>query len=72
VIGPAGAHKKEHCKKLAETFDIKVIETGPLLRAEVLKKTELGAKIQAAFTACEYVPDQVVCDVLKKRIAELE
>ena len=45
MIGPAGAQKKEHCKKLSETFGLKVIETGPLLKAEAQKKSDLGAKI---------------------------
>ena len=72
MIGPAGAQKKEHCKKLAEAFGLNVIEIGTLLRSEVQKKTDLGAKIQIAFNKNEYVPDQIVCDVLKKRIAECE
>lgn len=72
IVGPAGSNRREHCKKLAETFKLNVIETGALLKLEVQKKTDLGAKIQEAFDKHEYVPDQVVCDVLKKRVNECE
>ena len=60
MIGPAGSSRRDHCKKLAATYGLNVIETGSLLKLEVQKKTDLCAKIQAAFDENSYVPDEIV------------
>lgn len=45
IIGPAGSSRREHCKKLAATYGMNVVDTGSLLKLEVQKKTDLGTKI---------------------------
>ena len=72
MMGPAGSSRREHCKKLAATYGMNVIETGTLLKLEVQKKTDLGTKIQAAFDQNSFVADEIVIEVLKKKIAECE
>jgi len=49
-----------------------VIETGTLLKKEVQKQTDNGIKIKKAFDEKKYVEDEVVIQVVKKKIADLE
>lgn len=45
MLGPPGAFKKENALYISEQFGWKCIDTGDLLRKEVMKKTETGKKI---------------------------
>ena len=53
-MGPPGAFRQENSLYLAEQFGWKCITTGDLLRKEILKKSELGKKIQDSFKSYQY------------------
>ena len=53
-MGPPGSFRQENTLYLAEQFGWKCISTGDLLRKEVLKKSEVGKKIQDAFKNYQY------------------
>jgi len=44
-------------KKLKETLSFSVIETGALLRKEIIKKSDLAGDISQAFLENRYVDD---------------
>ena len=49
VLGPTGSDRKYYTKKLKETMSFSVIETGALLRKEIIKKSDLAGEISQAF-----------------------
>lgn len=53
-MGPPGSFRKENALYISEQFGWKCIDTGDLLRKEVLKKSELGKKIQDAFKSYRF------------------
>ena len=49
ILGPPGSERKEYAKRCKDKFPIVVIETGALLKKELLKKTEHAEAIKKAF-----------------------
>ena len=70
LLGPPGAGKGTQASAIVETFAIPHISTGDMLRAAVAKGTEVGLKAKAIMEAGELVPDQVVCAIVRERLAE--
>jgi adenylate kinase family enzyme len=54
VLGPTGSDRKYYTKKLKETLSFSVIETGALLRKEIIKKSDLAGDISQAFLENRY------------------
>jgi adenylate kinase len=71
IFGPPGSGKGTYGSRLEPVFNIKRISTGEIFRDEVKKKTELGKKAEEYLNRGELVPDNVVIDMLKKRLEEL-
>ena len=71
-MGPPGCQKAENAKMIADHFNWKPINVGSLLKMEVEKKTELGAKILNASKKYHYVDDSIVCDLVAEKIRECE
>lgn len=69
LLGAPGAGKGTQAKKLVEEFGVAHISTGDLLRAAVKNQTELGLQAKAYMDAGELVPDQLVIDLMKERLA---
>ena len=86
MMGPPGAFRQENSLYLAEQMGWKCITTGDLLRKEVMKKSELGKKIQDSFKNYQYgkleeisniwinytVEDKIVIDIVTKEIEVCE
>ena len=49
-----------------------MIETGKLLKREIQRKTENAPKIEQALKNAVYVDDQIVIDIVKKKISDCE
>lgn len=69
LLGPPGAGKGTQAKRLAETFDMRHLSSGDILRAEKASGSELGKKLAEYMNAGKLVPDDVVVDVMAKAIA---
>lgn len=69
-IGAPGAGKGTLSDILAEQYSLAHISTGDILRAEISKGTELGKKAQAYVTSGGLVPDEIVADMVAKRLSE--
>ena len=70
LIGPPGSGKGTQAKYLIDNFLIPQISTGDMLRENVQNKTSLGKEAQKFMKSGELVPDSVILDMMKKRLAE--
>ena len=71
LLGPPGAGKGTQGARIAVHYDIPTISTGALFRDAVQRGTRLGRTIQKyRIDKGEYVPDEVVVDAVRQRIAE--
>lgn len=69
LLGPPGAGKGTQAKRLAETFNMRHLSSGDILRAEKASGSELGAALASYMDAGKLVPDDVVVGVMAKAIA---
>lgn len=72
VLGRQGAGKGTQCARLAACLDVPHISTGDLLRAEAAAGTELGRRVQGHLDAGSLVPDEVVLDLVARRLGSAE
>ncbi len=70
LLGPPGAGKGTQGQRLAQRFDIPQISTGDTLRAYVQDGTALGVKARGFMDRGEYVPDEVVVEMVMDRLRE--
>lgn len=67
-LGPPGSGKGTYSSRISPKLDIPHISTGDLLRTEVKNESELGKKAKEYMDNGELVPDELVIQILKKRI----
>ena len=70
LLGAPGAGKGTVAQELVAEFGVAHISTGDLLRAAVKGGTELGIQAKKFMDAGELVPDQLVIDLVKERLAQ--
>ncbi|MGC9011592.1 adenylate kinase [Thermogladius sp.] len=70
LIGPPGAGKGTYSEYFTKKYCIPHISTGDIFRAEVAKKSELGLKVKEYLDRGELVPDEIVVEVVKRRLSE--
>jgi len=68
LLGPPGSGKGTYASRLSGLLNIPQIATGDIFREEIKKQTELGKKIEEIVKSGELVPDDIVIDVIKKRL----
>ena len=64
MLSPPGAGKGTHSAHLAQASGAGHISSGELLRAEIARGSELGARIGEYTTRGDLVPDDLIFDVL--------
>ena len=69
LLGAPGAGKGTQAQLLVRDYGVAHISTGDLLRAAVKGGTELGVAAKKYMDAGELVPDQLVIDLVKERLA---
>ena len=69
LLGVPGAGKGTVAQELVADYGVAHISTGDLLRAAVKGGTELGLQAKQYMDAGELVPDQLVIDLVKERLA---
>ena len=72
ILGRQGAGKGTQCDRLANRLGIEHVSTGSLFRAAVESGTRLGEKVRFYLDAGELVPDDVVLDVVVRRLAVID
>ena len=68
-LGPPGAGKGTQAQKICDALNITQISTGDILRRAMKEGTETGLKAKAFIDAGQLVPDGVIIDIVKERLA---
>lgn len=68
IFGPPGSGKGTYAMLLKDRLGIPHISTGDLVREEIHNKTPLGMEIEKYSNAGKLVPDEVITEILKKRL----
>jgi len=69
-LGPPGSGKGTQAAILAQELKIPTISTGEVLRKEVQNQSEIGKLAKSYMNSGELVPDEVVVNIIKNRIAD--
>ena len=70
IFGPPGAGKGTQSNNIINSFDLKQVSTGDLLRSEIKTRTDLGKKIESLIKNGELVSDNVVNALVRKIISD--
>jgi adenylate kinase len=70
LLGPPGAGKGTQAARLSERYGIPQISTGDILREHVQDGSALGIKARSYMDRGEYVPDDLVVEMVMDRLAE--
>jgi adenylate kinase len=69
LLGVQGSGKGTQAKRIAAEYGIAHVSTGEMLRAAVASGTELGRRVQPILERGELVPDDLIVDLIRDRIA---
>jgi adenylate kinase len=70
LLGAPGAGKGTQAALISEKLNLPKISTGDMLRAEVTAGTALGQKVEQIMANGQLVPDELIIDLLRNRIAK--
>jgi adenylate kinase len=70
LLGPQGSGKGTQAKRIAAEYGLAHIATGDMLRAHMAAGTELGRRVTPIYDAGELVPDDLMIDMIRERLAE--
>ena len=68
-LGPPGAGKGTQAQMICDALQIPQISTGDILRRAMKDGTETGLKAKSFIDAGKLVPDEVIIDIVKERLA---
>lgn len=69
-LGPPGAGKGTQAQRICAALDIPQISTGDILRRAIKEQTPTGLKAKSFIDAGKLVPDDVIIDIVKERLAQ--
>ncbi len=70
LLGPPGSGKGTQAKMIADKYKVKHISTGDILRENVRNGTPLGQEAKKYMEAGQLVPDSLLIDIIKDRLAK--
>lgn len=70
LLAAPGAGKGTQAENLSEHFEIPTISTGAILRHNIKEGTELGKLAKSYIDDGNLIPDEVMIEVMKNRLAE--
>ncbi|MDD1751784.1 MAG: adenylate kinase [Methanotrichaceae archaeon] len=70
LLGPPGSGKGTQAKMIADKYKVKHISTGDILRENVRNGTPLGKEAKKYMDAGKLVPDTLLIDIIKDRLAK--
>ena len=68
-LGPPGAGNGTQAQRICAALNIPQISTGDILRRAMKEGTETGLKAKSYIDAGQLVPDEVIIDIVKERLA---
>ncbi len=72
MLGAPGAGKGTYASRLKEKLGVETIATGDIFRELIKENSELGKKVKSYVEKGLLVPDEVVIEVLKKRLDKIQ
>ena len=72
LLGPPGAGKGTQAKYLTNTFGLKQLSTGDMLRAAIEGGSDLGKQVQLIVDAGDLVPDNIMIEMITTRITRAD
>ena len=70
ILGKQGSGKGTQCPLLAARYGVPHVATGDMLRAAVRSGSEIGLTVHALMDAGRLVPDDMITEVVRHRLAE--
>ena len=70
LLGAPGAGKGTQAEIIAEKFGIPTISTGAMILEEIASGSELGETVKSYTNNGQLVPDSVVIDIIRNRLAK--
>ena len=70
LLGAPGAGKGTQAELISERYGIPAISTGQIIREEIASGSALGEQVKSYTSKGELVPDSVVIDIIKARLAK--
>ena len=70
LLGGPGAGKGTQAQRLVAEYGVAHISTGDLLRAAIKNGTELGKQAKSYMDKIQLVPDELVVNLVKERLAD--
>ena len=70
LLGAPGAGKGTQAEIIAKRLEIPTISTGNILREAIRNRTEIGLKAKSFIDQGMLVPDEVVIDIVRERLAQ--
>ncbi|MEI6195718.1 MAG: adenylate kinase [Verrucomicrobiota bacterium] len=70
LFGYPGSGRGSQGKALAQKFGLEYVATGSMLEHEIKQGTETGKKITALYENGQLVPDEIVVQLIEKKLAE--
>ena len=71
MFGAPGAGKGTYASRLQQKLGVEVIATGDIFRQLMKEDSELGRKVKGYVEKGLLVPDEIVVEVLKKRLSKI-
>ena len=68
-LGPPGAGKGTQAQRICDALNIPQISTGDILRRAIKEETPTGLKAKQYIEAGKLVPDDVIIDIVRDRLA---
>lgn len=72
ILGPQGSGKGTQAKAIAARHDTPHVATGDILREAVSHDTDLGRRVQPILLRGDLVPDELMVDLIRERLANEE
>jgi adenylate kinase len=70
MLGAPGAGKGTQAENICEKYNLPAISTGNIIRAALKSGSEAGKRLREYTDAGKLVPDEVVIDIVRDRIAQ--
>ncbi|MGH3132450.1 MAG: adenylate kinase, partial [Gaiellaceae bacterium] len=70
ILGPQGSGKGTQARRIAARYDVPPVATGDILRAAIAEGSELGRRVQPILDRGDLVPDDLMVDLIRERIAD--
>jgi len=68
ILGPPGSGKGTQASILARKYGLLYLATGDIFREEIKQKTDLGRQVESYMARGELVPDELVVEVVRRKL----